>query len=209
MSNNFFFRTLSALILAPLIVYSVIAGGWFFILFLLIIFLLGIYEIIKIKNLIIKFIIFSLLVIFLFVLFQISILQNGRLYLVLILLITWLSDIGGYIFGKLFRGPNIKVISPNKTYSGFLGSILFTQLLLFFFERFNLNLHFDYPKSSLFLFFCSLIVISGDLLFSYFKRVSMIKDFSNFIPGHGGIFDRIDGLILLTIFFYFYLKVII
>lgn len=208
MNSNFFSRTLSTLILAPLVIYSVIAGGWFFILFLLIIFLLGIYEIFKIKNFIIKFLILILLIIFLYFLFQISILKNGSIYLVMILLITWLSDIGGYIFGKLFKGPNIKVISPNKTYSGFLGSILFTQFLLFFFERFDLNLHLDYPKNSLFLFFCSLVVILGDLLFSYFKRISMIKDFSNIIPGHGGILDRIDGLILLTIFFYFYLKAI-
>lgn len=156
MNSNFFSRTLSTLVLAPLVIYSVIAGGWFFILFLLIIFLLGIYEIFKIKNFIIKFLILILLIIFLYFLFQISILKNGSIYLVMILLITWLSDIGGYIFGKLFKGPNIKVISPNKTYSGFLGSILFTQFLLFFFWKIWFKSSFRLSKKFIvfiFLFF--------------------------------------------------------
>ena len=118
-------------------------------------------------------------------------------------MLSWLSDIGGYVFGKLIGGKKIKIISPNKTYSGFVGSFLFVQSFGFYTKSF-LNISFinEAFLNFYFLLICTLVVISGDMLFSYFKRICHIKDFSNFLPGHGGLLDRIDGLILLTIFVY-------
>jgi phosphatidate cytidylyltransferase len=112
-----------------------------------------------------------------------------------------LSDIGGYVFGKLIGGKKINFISPNKTISGYFGSIFLAQLNLLYISYFDVRLFDNMNTNILFLFFCTLIVIFGDLLFSYIKRLNKIKDFSNFIPGHGGVLDRLDGFILLVIAF--------
>jgi phosphatidate cytidylyltransferase len=115
--------------------------------------------------------------------------------------IAWLSDIGGYVFGKLIGGKKINFISPNKTISGYFGSILLAQLNLIFISCFEIKLFDNINMNILFLFLCTLTVIFGDLFFSYIKRLNKIKDFSNFIPGHGGVLDRLDGFILLIIVF--------
>lgn len=103
------------------------------------------------------------------------------------------SDIGGYIIGNLIKGPKLTKISPNKTISGAIGSLIFTSLLI-------LSLYYFYTnnvKPSLLIvclttsIFCQL----GDLFFSYLKRKSKIKDTGNFLPGHGGILDRVDGIL--------------
>ena len=104
------------------------------------------------------------------------------------------SDIGGYVFGKIFKGPKITKISPNKTFSGALGSIIFTCLVvsssLFFFTN---------NFSQLVIIFSVIISLScqiGDLFFSFLKRKAKIKDTGTFFPGHGGILDRMDGILL-------------
>ena len=103
------------------------------------------------------------------------------------------SDIGGYIIGNLIKGPKLTKISPNKTISGAIGSLIFTSLLI-------LSIYYFYTnniKPSLLIvclttsIFCQL----GDLFFSYLKRKSKIKDTGNFLPGHGGILDRVDGIL--------------
>ena len=104
------------------------------------------------------------------------------------------SDIGGYFFGKLFQGPKLTKISPNKTLSGAFGSIFFSVLI------FSL-LMFYYTKSINLNIFIVAIITSlacqfGDLFFSYLKRLAKVKDTGNFFPGHGGILDRIDGILL-------------
>jgi phosphatidate cytidylyltransferase len=133
---------------------------------------------------------------------QIYIMNNGKYLIIFILLLSWLSDIGGYIFGKFIGGKKIKIISPNKTYTGFIGSIVFVQFFGFYVKSLNISFINETVLSFYFLLICTLVVILGDLLFSYFKRRCEIKDFSNFLPGHGGLLDRIDGLMLLTIFVY-------
>ena len=185
MNKNLFYRILSSLL-----------GFLFF---------LGLYEIYKLNVFIIKILILVSFCLFIYSLYKIRILENGNYYIFTIIFITWLSDVGGYIFGKLFKGPKIKIISPNKTYAGFVGSLLTVQFLIFFLNDLNVNTHLSQILNIFFLFSMTLIVILGDLTFSYFKRVCRIKDFSNIIPGHGGIFDRVDGMIFLTIFFYLYL----
>lgn len=176
---------------------------FFFYLILLIIFIVGFNEIYNLKNVIIKILIFFLLAIFIYSIHQIYILENGRLIVIYFLILTWLSDIGGYVFGKLIGGKKINFISPNKTYSGFFGSLLFVQAGGIYANTFKLKFLNEVFLTSFYLFIFTLTVILGDLLFSYFKRKCFIKDYSNFLPGHGGLFDRIDGFIFLTIFVYF------
>lgn len=103
------------------------------------------------------------------------------------------SDIGGFVFGKLFKGPKLTKISPNKTISGAIGSIIFTSLIistsLFYFTK-----NFNY----LILIICivtSLACQIGDLFFSFLKRKAKMKDTGNFFPGHGGVLDRLDGIL--------------
>ena len=101
------------------------------------------------------------------------------------------TDVGGYIFGKLFRGKKLTIISPNKTYSGLLGSyILSLSVFTYFFFEFNLS-----PKMIIFTIVISTISQIGDLFISFLKRKAKIKDTGNLLPGHGGILDRIDGII--------------
>jgi len=123
-----------------------------------------------------------------------------------ILLSTFLSDIGGYVFGKTFKGKKLTKISPNKTYSGSIGSIIFSILSLpslsivqnLFFNDEIVNFYsFKYFFLTVLI---SIICQSGDLFVSYWKRRAGLKNISNILPGHGGVLDRIDGLIFVLIF---------
>ena len=202
MNKNFLLRSFSSLLLGPLVIFAVYLENYFFYLLLLVVIVPGIYETLKLKVKIIKAFIFSLLIIFTLCALQIYNLDNGKYIIIFILLLTWLSDIGGYVFGKFIGGKKIKIISPNKTYSGFVGSFLFVQSFGYYAKSLNISFINEAVLNFHFLLICTLVVISGDMLFSYFKRICHIKDFSNFLPGHGGLLDRIDGLILLTIFVY-------
>ena len=202
MSKNFLLRFFSSLLLGPLVVFTVYLESYLFYLLLVIIITLAIFETLKLKVKKIKIFIFFLLIIFTLSALQIYNLNNGKYVIIFILLLSWLSDIGGYVFGKFIGGKKIKIISPNKTYSGFVGSFLFVQSFGFYAKSLNISFINEAVLNFHFLLICTLVVISGDMLFSYFKRTCHIKDFSNFLPGHGGLLDRIDGLILLTIFVY-------
>ena len=114
----------------------------------------------------------------------------------IILLICIFSDIGGYVFGKIFGGTKLTKISPNKTISGAIGSFVFSififYIVLFLYNSFSL----DNKLSLLWVpLYYSLICQLGDLFISFFKRKARIKDTGKLIPGHGGILDRIDGII--------------
>jgi phosphatidate cytidylyltransferase len=128
-------------------------------------------------------------------------LHDYNLIFLWLILIAWLTDIGGYIFGKLFGGPKLIKISPNKTWAGACGSLILSQFafLIFFLDsNYILNLNIFYSQILL-----SIIGQVGDILMSYIKRMNNKKDASNFIPGHGGFLDRTDGLIWIFIFGYF------
>ena len=202
MTKNFLLRLFSSLFLAPSIILLIYLGNYLFYLLLLVLASIGIYEILKIKKLKIQIIILFLFLFFIYSSFKIINLNNGNLILIFILLLTWASDIGGYIFGKTFGGKKINIVSPNKTYSGFAGSLILVQLFGFYLETLNVKFFNEIFFNNFFLLICTFVVIMGDLFFSYFKRECDLKDYSNIIPGHGGLFDRIDGLILLTIFIY-------
>jgi phosphatidate cytidylyltransferase len=125
-------------------------------------------------------------------------LQDYNLKFLWLILIAWLTDIGGYISGKLFGGPKLIKISPNKTWSGAFGSLILSQFacLIFFLDS-NYKLNFNIFFYQILL---SIIGQIGDILMSYIKRINDKKDSSNFIPGHGGFLDRVDGLIWIFIF---------
>jgi phosphatidate cytidylyltransferase len=167
---------------------------------IVIIFLFCLYEWIKLfkKKNIIFFLGLLILFIFLISLIRIYNFEHYNLKFLWLILIAWLTDIGGYIFGKLFGGPKLIKISPNKTWAGAIGSIILSQLafLIFYLDvsyKFNIFIIF----SQLFL---SIVGQIGDILMSYIKRKNDKKDSSNFIPGHGGFLDRVDGLIWIIIF---------
>ena len=116
------------------------------------------------------------------------------------------SDIGGFVFGKLFKGPKLTKISPNKTISGSIGSFIFTCIAtsssIFYFTK-----YFSYTLLVL-CFFITIACQLGDLFFSFLKRKAKIKDTGKILPGHGGILDRVDGIIFAIPFSYFLLKFI-
>jgi len=197
--SNFNKRFVISLLALPLI-YILLYQPTLFNSLIVITFLFCTYEWIKIfkkKNF------FFLIGLFILFFFLISLLKiyNSETYnlkFLWLLLITWLTDIGGYIFGKLFGGPKLIKISPNKTWAGAFGSIILSQFaFLIFFLDGNYQYNFFIIFSQ---FILSIIGQGGDLLMSYIKRKNNIKDTSNFIPGHGGFLDRLDGLIWIIIF---------
>ena len=116
--------------------------------------------------------------------------------LIFILLICSLTDIGGYLVGKTIGGKKLNKISPNKTYSGVVGSFILPLIICYFFYIY-LNNYFSFNTNVLIIIIAVSIVSQlGDLLISFFKRKAKIKDTGNILPGHGGILDRIDGILL-------------
>ena len=116
--------------------------------------------------------------------------------IIFLLLICILTDTGGFVFGKLIGGKKLTKISPNKTYSGVLGSFLFSLIfgyLFFYYQQEFLELNINVL---LFIIIVSFISQIGDLMISFFKRKAKIKDTGTILPGHGGILDRIDGILL-------------
>ena len=142
-------------------------------------------------NLIFSLYLFLFLLIFIFGLNDI----HFKIILFIILLICISSDIGGIVFGKFLKGPKLTKISPNKTISGSIGSFILSILI----SSILLNYIFNTELiNNIFLgFFVSLSVQLGDLFFSYLKRKSSVKNTGNILPGHGGILDRIDGMIFV------------
>jgi len=109
------------------------------------------------------------------------------------LLISIFTDIGGMVIGNVFKGKKLTKISPNKTISGSIGSFLFSLTLV----PFYIDVFTDYKISLLILITLSISLTSqiGDLFISFLKRKASVKNTSNLLPGHGGILDRIDGMI--------------
>ena len=118
---------------------------------------------------------------------------NLKIYLIYSVLVAIMSDIGGLVFGKIFKGKKLTKISPNKTISGSIGSFIFSTLLIPFFYK----IHIDQNLLNILLitFIISLTSQSGDLFISFLKRKAKVKDTSDLLPGHGGALDRIDGII--------------
>ena len=139
--------------------------------------------------------------------------DDQYLFFLLILIICISTDIGGYLFGKVFKGPKLTKISPNKTYAGMIGAFLLSIFSAAFFlnyydyyliDRFEiLNIY-----NFIFIIFISFVSQFGDILISFFKRRSKIKNSGKIIPGHGGLLDRIDGMIFAFPASYLIFKII-
>ena len=201
MIKEFEKRLLSSLVLIPIAIFFTIQGSIFFIFFLSILFLATAYEWLKMskKNNLLKFLgIFFLLFSF-YAAFEIREYKNFK-YFLFIVIVCIFTDIGGYIFGKIFKGPKLTKISPNKTYAGVFGSFLLSLIAgLIYLNYFGKKELTDSDHFVIFSFilFISLISQIGDLVISYFKRKAKLKDTGKILPGHGGLLDRIDGLIFV------------
>jgi len=208
MIKEFEKRLLSSIILVLITFFAVLDGETIFVIFISIAFLISSYEWLRmikrvdIKILGILFLTFSFYSAFYF--------RNQNLEgFLLIILICVSTDIGGYIFGNLFKGPKLTKISPNKTRSGMIGSFVLSLIVssLFVIQYSNEiyinqnSIENDFKFVILILLISSVSQI-GDLIISYFKRYSKIKNTGNIIPGHGGLLDRIDGMIFVFPFVY-------
>ena len=193
-------RILTSLILLSLIL-LIFNSNMILIYFLIISGVLSILEFIQLTKKIVlnKLFLFLLNIFFIFyififtyIFFFFSNIPGLKIILFILLMGCIASDIGGYIFGKTFKGPKLTKISPKKTYSGAAGSIIFTLILmcllfLNFIQPFSYKIILVGIMTSI---FCQI----GDLFFSLLKRKANLKDTGKILPGHGGILDRLDGI---------------
>ena len=196
-------RILSSIILIPVSFFFIIQGSLSFIFFLSLIFLatsLEWFRMTKKKDLLR---IFGLFFLFFSFFSTIYIRQYiGLNFFLFLIIVCIFTDIGGYIFGKTFKGPKLTKISPKKTYSGVIGSFLISLLfgltyIKYLGQKSRILLETD-PIFIIFLtLFISLVSQMGDLIISYFKRKAKLKDSGKILPGHGGFLDRIDGIIFV------------
>ena len=203
--KNLLRRIITSFVLIS-ILFSMFISSMMMILVVIIISALSFYEfnslIVRIlKNTFLKFLSSSLILLYLFlfvsIIFWIETTKvenlNYKLFLFYAIMVSIGSDLGGYIFGNIFKGKKLTKISPNKTISGVIGAFVFSILIIPIFYNdlkfININL----------LFFATIIIsiISqlGDLFISFLKRLAKMKDTGNILPGHGGVLDRIDGML--------------
>ena len=196
-------RILTSIIILPLSIFFILKGGKFLTFFLIFVLFAGIHELYSVFKKT-KSILFlsSVLIISLFSIYYLREISEFFLYWALVVAIR--SDIGGYVFGKIFKWKKLTKISPKKTISGVFGSYFFSIVCLsIFLETYYENyLGVDVVinfRILLITIIFSTIAQIGDLTISYFKRLEKIKDTGKILPGHGGIFDRIDGLMFVAI----------
>ena len=212
--NELLKRILSSLVIIPIVLFFIIKGSFFFIFFLIVFFLITSIEWFQMNNNIIyKYSgSFFLLISSLSAFFIRGDTKEELNFFLIILLICVLTDLGGYIFGKIFKGPKLIKISPNKTYSGMIGAYILSITVAFIFlSSENYELINKFNKLNVIKIFLLIFVISsvnqfGDLIISYFKRQSKIKNTGKIIPGHGGLLDRVDGIIFVMPFTYALVK---
>ena len=207
MKNKLFYRILTSFFLF-IVVYLIFISNIFSILFLTIIFIISLYEFYQIFHLIKKnlkltyqsfdfcnilsffYLFFSIMIVYSSLIDE----KNDKVLILFILAVCILNDIGGILFGKLIGGKKLTKISPNKTLSGSIGGIVLSFLFLFIFVNYINN--YSLLELSIIVIVTSLFSQIGDLVVSFFKRKAKIKDTGNILPGHGGMLDRIDGILL-------------
>ena len=198
MSIEFIKRIVSSIILLPLAFYFIIQGSFLLIFFTVICLTVACLEwhmMSKKKSYYIYgflFLIFSF-----YTFYELSIELIDVFYVIIICSST---DIGGYVFGKIFKGPKLTKISPKKTYAGMFGGYFLSLISLSVIISF-----LDYDTTVV-LFLLTILISTvsqlGDIIISYFKRLSKIKNTGKLIPGHGGLLDRIDGMIFAFPIYY-------
>jgi len=206
-------RVLTSIVILPLSFFFLLKGGYYLLFFLMSIFFIANYELFSVFNK--RSTILFLDLILILSLFSIYYLaehtKDTSFYILLwVIILCICSDVGGYVFGKIFKWKKLTKISPKKTLSGVFGSFIFSLLSILIADAILLKivwfdsaektfLNFLDPKFFFLAIILSLVAQAGDLTISYFKRLEKIKDTGKILPGHGGIFDRIDGLMFVVI----------
>ena len=202
-TNELYKRILTSLILLPIAIICIFYNKYIFLLFLIIIGIISSFEwylMHKGKSFLTLVSGFIFLFISIICAFKLRGYNNESIFFFTwILFICFFSDIGGYFFGKIIGGKKISKLSPNKTIAGVLGSIIFSFLPIIIVNYqvyFKTNLELNLTTLTLSLL-VSITCQLGDIFISYFKRLRKIKNTSNLLPGHGGLLDRIDGIIFV------------
>ena len=201
MSSEFFKRVLSSIILIPLIFFFIIQESIIIFYFTIICFLISCYEWhMMTKNKFYKYYGFLFLLISFYAFYEVS---NDLFDVIFVIIICISTDMGGYFFGKIFKGPKLTKISPNKTYAGMIGGYFLSLLSLTIIYTL-----LDYKESLIKLLILAILISTisqiGDISISYFKRLSKIKNTGKLIPGHGGLLDRIDGMLFSFPLYYLF-----
>ena len=208
--NELIKRVCSSIILIPIVLFVIIEGSILFNFFISICFILAAYEWFQMSKLNIQKILGLLFIIISFyTIFKIrNDFNQDYFHILLIAIICVSTDTGGYILGKLLKGPKLTQFSPNKTYAGAFGGFLFSIIItILFFELSLKTYNYKFTEETfIFVLLVSLVSQIGDIIISYFKRLSKIKDTGKIIPGHGGLLDRIDGMVFAFPFSYLILK---
>ena len=196
-------RILSSIILIPITFFFIIQGSLTFIFFLSLIFLGTSFEWFKMTKNRDLLRIFGLFFLFFSFFCAIYLRQNiGLNFFLFLIIVCIFTDIGGFIFGKIFKGPKLTKVSPKKTYSGVIGSFLISLLFGLIYinylgQKSKILLEIDPIFIISLILFISLVSQIGDLIISYFKRKAKLKNSGKILPGHGGLLDRIDGIIFV------------
>ena len=201
-------RILTSLVALPLAIFFVVKGGYFLSFFLLFIFFAGLHELFTVfKKVKTKLFLLLLLTLSIFSIYYLANdLVSSLFLLYFVIAISVSSDVGGYVFGKIFKWKKLSKISPKKTISGVFGSYFCSFICIIVFNELSGSSSHGLlvsdltpiPEILLTIIF-STVAQAGDLVISYFKRLEKIKDTGKILPGHGGIFDRIDGLMFVAI----------
>ena len=187
-------RIISSIIIIVMALFFIIKGSFFYIFFLTVFFFITSYEwynMTKNKN----YLIFGLIFLTLSFLSAFFLRNIYLIDFILVILICISTDIGGFVFGKLFKGPKLTKISPNKTYSGVIGSFFLSIISALLYTNYYDLVYWTDDILLIAVILISSISQIGDLTISYFKRKSKIKNTGKIIPGHGGALDRIDGML--------------
>jgi len=206
MNKEIINRILSSIVLISIALFFIVKGTFLFNFFISTCFFVTVYEWYQMTKKKIYFYFGTLFLILSF--FSVYLLRNHIredeslcLVIFLFVLLTCIgTDIGGYVFGKIFKGPKLIKISPNKTYAGMLGGFFLSIIFVYLFmeNAYFFGFESDYifnQKNFIRILAISLTSQIGDLIISYFKRLSKVKNTGKIIPGHGGLLDRIDGMI--------------
>ena len=206
--NNLQKRILTSLVALPLAIFFVVKGGYFLSFFLLFIFFAGLHEIFTVfKRVKTKLFLLLILILSIFSIYYLANDSASSLFLLYFVIgISVSSDVGGYVFGKIFKWKKLSKISPKKTISGVFGSYFCSFICVIAFNELSGSSTHGFLVSNLTIIpevlltiIFSTVAQAGDLVISYFKRLEKIKDTGKILPGHGGIFDRIDGLMFVAI----------
>ena len=204
MNQELIKRIISSIILIPIAFFFINEGSFPFIFFISVCFSIIFYEwhmMTKTKSYRIYGFIFLAISFYTIYKLRVDTAIGGDWFFIFITIICISTDIGGYVFGKLFKGPKLTKLSPNKTLSGMIGGYILSVISSIIFTNFTFNK--DLPIDwIIFVIMISTVSQFGDIIISYFKRLSKIKDTGKIIPGHGGLLDRVDGMIFAFPFAY-------